>query len=88
MNEKIVKRLAALLSVKSLVTLALTVTFVVLCMRGLITGQDFMTIFLIVVSFYFGTQTQKIGDAVGGNRAGTAADKLQNTADTVSTAYR
>lgn len=64
MNEKIIKRLAALLSVKSLVTIALTAIFAVLALRGDITGQDFMTIFLIVVSFYFGTQTQKISDAV------------------------
>ena len=48
-----------------LVTIALTAIFAVLCLRGDITGQDFMTIFLIVVSFYFGTQTQKISDAVG-----------------------
>ena len=66
MNEIFAKRLAALISVKSLVTIALTALFAVLCLRGDITGQDFMTIFLIVVSFYFGTQTQKISDAVGG----------------------
>lgn len=66
MNDKIIKRIAALLSVKSIVTIALTVVFSVLCLRGDITGQDFMTIFLIVVSFYFGTQTQKISDAVSG----------------------
>ena len=64
MNDKIVKRVAALLSVKSIVTLILTAVFSVLCLRGDITGQDFMTIFLIVMSFYFGTQTQKISDAM------------------------
>lgn len=66
MNEKIIKRLAALLSVKSLVTIVLTAIFAVLALRGDITGQDFMTIFLIVVSFYFGTQTQKISAAASG----------------------
>jgi len=65
MNENFSKRLVALISVKSLVTIALTAIFAVLCLRGDISGQDFMTIFLIVVSFYFGTQTQKISDAVG-----------------------
>ena len=64
MNDKIVKRVAALLSVKSIVTLILTAVFSALCLRGDITGQDFMTIFLIVMSFYFGTQTQKISDAM------------------------
>ena len=73
MNEKIVKRVAALLSVKSIVTLILTAVFSVLCLRGDITGQDFMTIFLIVMSFYFGTQTQKISDAMD-SRGGGSVD--------------
>lgn len=63
-NEKIVKRIAALLSVKSLVTLVLTAVFTVLALRGSVTGQDFMTIFLMVISFYFGTQSQKIQEAM------------------------
>ena len=58
-NEKIIKRLAALLSVKSIVTVILTVVFTVLALRGDVTGQDFLTIFLMVVSFYFGTQHEK-----------------------------
>lgn len=64
MNEKIIKRIAALLSVKSLVTIALTVVFTVLALRGDVTGQDFMTIFLMVISFYFGTQSQKMQEAM------------------------
>ena len=59
MNEKILKRIAALLSVKSIVTIALTAVFTVLAIRGDVTGQDFLTIFLMVISFYFGTQSQK-----------------------------
>lgn len=68
MNEKIVKRLAALLSVKSLVTLTMTCIFAILAMRGTITGSDFLTVFLMVISFYFGTQSQKIQDAIGGEK--------------------
>lgn len=64
MNEKITKRIAALLSVKSIVTIALTAVFTVLALRGDVTGQDFMTIFLMVISFYFGTQSQKMQEAV------------------------
>lgn len=63
-NEKIMKRIAALLSVKSIVTVILTVVFTVLAIRGDITGQDFLTIFLMVISFYFGTQSQKMQEAV------------------------
>lgn len=63
-TEKIIKRIAALMSVKSIVTIILTVVFTVLALRGDVTGQDFLTIFLMVVSFYFGTQSQKMQEAV------------------------
>ena len=63
MNENIVKRLAALISVKSLVTLALTAVFAYLAITGQ-TSQEFMTVYTVVIAFYFGTQTQKISDAI------------------------
>ena len=52
-------RLAALLAVKRLVTLALTAVFVCLALRGTVSGGDFLTVFLMVISFYFGTQNQR-----------------------------
>lgn len=58
-ESPIKKRLANLLTVKSLVTLTLTVVFAFLSITGSITGADFLTVFFMVVSFYFGTQTQK-----------------------------
>lgn len=66
MNENILKRLAALLSVKSIVTIVLTAVFAYLSIVGTISGTDFLTIFLMVVSFYFGTQSQKLQDSIGG----------------------
>lgn len=42
----------------------LTVIFGILSLRGDITGKDFLTIFLTVVTFYFGTQSQKAQDAI------------------------
>ena len=62
--ENIKKRLGNLLSVKSLVTLMLSVIFAVLSLRGDIGGKDFLTIFLMVITFYFGTQSQKAQDAM------------------------
>lgn len=62
--EQLKKRAANLLSVKSLVTLVLTGVFAALALRGVVSGQDFLTIFLIVVSFYFGTQSQKLQDTL------------------------
>lgn len=70
--DVIKKRLGNLLSVKSIVTVFLTVVFAVLALRGDITGKDFLTIFLMVITFYFGTQSQKVQDAVdkdGGTQA-------------------
>ncbi len=62
--DKVLKRLSNLMSVKSLVTLILTAIFAVMALRGDITGKDFLTIFLMVISFYFGTQSQKAQDAI------------------------
>lgn len=61
----IIKRIGNLLSVKSLVTLALTIVFAVLAVQDRI-AQDFMTIYAVIIAFYFGTQSQKIQDAVDG----------------------
>ncbi len=71
MNESIVKRLGNLLSVKSLVTLVLTGVFAVMALKGAI-SQDFMTIYAVIIAFYFGTQSQKVQDAMegGGNGNG------------------
>ena len=59
MKDILMKRAAKLLSVKSIVTIALTAVFAVLALRNDVTGQDFLTVFLMVISFYFGTQSQK-----------------------------
>ncbi len=55
----ILKRLAKLIDVKSLVTFVLTGVFAYLSIKGTISGQDFLQVFLMVVSFYFGTQSGK-----------------------------
>lgn len=54
--ENIKKRLGNLLTIKSLVTITLTVVFAVLALRGDISGTEFLTIFTTVIAFYFGTQ--------------------------------
>lgn len=52
-------RIANLLTVKSIVTVVLTAVFSVLALRGSISGTEFLTIFTVVIGFYFGTQTEK-----------------------------
>ncbi len=56
--EQIFARAVKLLTVKSLVTLALTAVFAVLAVKGQV-GQDFMTIYAVIISFYFGTQHER-----------------------------
>lgn len=63
MNERIIKRIANLLSVKSIVTLVLTGVFAYMAVTGNI-SQDFMTIYAVIIAFYFGTQSQKTQDAI------------------------
>ena len=61
--DKIIKRLANLLSVKSIVTLVLTGVFAFLAISNQI-SQDFMTIYAVIIAFYFGTQSQKMQDVI------------------------
>lgn len=61
--ELIYKRLANLMSVKSLVTLVLTGVFAYMAVTGNI-SQDFMTIYAVIIAFYFGTQSQKTQDVI------------------------
>lgn len=58
MKETLQLRLIKLLSVKSIVTLVLTAVFARQAVAGEI-GQDFMTVYAVVIAFYFGTQSSK-----------------------------
>lgn len=53
------ERLSKLLSVKSLVTVVLTVVFAILALTNRVSADQFMTVFSVVVAFYFGTQHEK-----------------------------
>lgn len=59
MNADMQKRLSALLTVKSIVTITLTAVFAALTAKGSIESEDFLTVFLMVITFYFGTQSRK-----------------------------
>lgn len=69
MKKLIVRRAANLLSVKSITTLTLTAVFAVMALRDTI-SQDFMTIYAVIIAFYFGTQSQKIQDTLDGDGNG------------------
>ena len=50
------ERLSNLLTVKSIVTIALTAVFAYLSATEKIGGTEFLTIFTVIIGFYFGTQ--------------------------------
>ena len=57
--KKLLENFAALLKVKTLVTVAVMTVFTALSLRGDISADNAMIIISMVVSFYFGTQHEK-----------------------------
>ena len=53
------KNIAALIKVKTIVTLAVMAVFSILALRGDITADNVMVITSTVVAFYFGTVAEK-----------------------------
>lgn len=64
---KIKERIAKLIDVKSLVTIVLTLVFAYLSVTSKILPEQFLTIYTIVVGFYFGTQYAKSNEGGGKN---------------------
>lgn len=56
MKEKIISRLT---TVKSIVTILLTIAFVYLSVTGAISSEAFQDIFYIIIAFYFGSSLEK-----------------------------
>ena len=56
--ELLTQRLASLLTVKSLVTVILTAVFAAMAGTGRVTAEQFLTVFTVVIAFYFGTQAE------------------------------
>ena len=53
------EKFAKLLCVKSIVTIILTVVFAYLAIIGTISGDQFLTVFTVIIAFYFGTQHER-----------------------------
>ena len=56
---EILKNIAALVKVKTLVTLTVITVFAILALRGDIEGDNVMVIVSTVIAFYFGTVAEK-----------------------------
>nr|DAE93771.1 MAG TPA: hypothetical protein [Caudoviricetes sp.]DAO52147.1 MAG TPA: hypothetical protein [Caudoviricetes sp.] len=53
------KQLAKLIDVKSILTLVLTAVFAILSVRGVISSSEFLSVFTLIIGFYFGVQHAK-----------------------------
>ena len=53
------EKLAKLINVKTIITILLTIVFCYLCITNAIGAELFMTVFTVVVGFYFGNQANK-----------------------------
>ena len=71
-------RLSNLLCVKCIVTIVLTAVCSYMSIVGRVSGQDFLTVFSVVIAFYFGTQSQRLNEKL----TGSAADGKQASKDT------
>ena len=59
--KSLIENLAALVKVKTIVTMVVTAIFAVLALRGNIEPSIVMTVVATVFAFYFGTQAEKKG---------------------------
>ncbi|MGG7162640.1 hypothetical protein [Clostridium ihumii] len=45
--------------IKRFISILLTITFCILAVKGKVTGDQFVTIFAVIISFYFGQSTAR-----------------------------
>ncbi|WP_286909613.1 hypothetical protein [Clostridium sp. UBA1652] len=53
------EELKSLLQVKKLISILLTIVFCILSIKGKVTSEQFLTIFSLVIAFYFGQSTAR-----------------------------
>jgi len=56
--------------IKSFVTITMTIAFVVFTFLQYVSGEQFYSLFQIVIAFYFGTQYEKNNQTKGGDDNG------------------
>ena len=60
--KEIILKIAKLIDVKSIITLAFGIAFIVFTYMQITTGEQFYNILMIIISFYFGTQVARKDD--------------------------
>lgn len=64
-------RIANLITIKSIVTIIMTIVFAILSLRGVVSPEVFISVFTVIIGFYFGTQ--KVDDT-SKNTTGIVSD--------------
>ncbi len=57
--KEMTKQLAKLITIKSLVTISLTAVFCFLAATGQVGADLFLTVYTVIIAFYFGTQYER-----------------------------
>ncbi len=57
--KEVIQNLAALIKVKTIVTFVVLMLFSVLAIKGTVAPDKVSDVMLIVIGFYFGTQSEK-----------------------------
>ena len=80
--EMLRRRLFHLLTVKSIVTIMLTGVFAYLAVAGHVSTEQYLTVFTVVIAFYFGTQAERENPAEqsGPSRASAAGEDPRHQA--------
>ena len=64
---EILKKLAKLIDVKSIISIATTFVFCFLALRQILSPELFISIYSIIIGFYFGTQYSKVKSVLDSN---------------------
>lgn len=57
--KEILKRIAKLIDVKSIISLGTTFVFCYLALKEYLSAEVFISVYSIIIGFYFGTQYEK-----------------------------
>lgn len=77
--EQLVTRISNLLCIKSIVTLTLTAVFAYMCVHGHVSVDQFLTVFTVVIGFYFGTQAERKAQAKAVANSATTTEAAEKT---------
>ena len=71
------EKFAKLLCVKSIVTIILTGVFAYLALTGSVSSEQFLTVFTVIIAFYFGTQHERKVAAAATASGGASTEEVQ-----------